>query len=258
MKLVTSKIVTNHGSLFNKEDESTQELQQLTVATGSMPSGDWVKTRAYCYMVSLLYFDKILQIPLIIAKQLSKIRYREFFKAFTNADIFKSYPMLNMVYKFFVNKAIGIQKGSGQEYCASREWLNVWWYADEYIFIKLAVEGNMCVFYEEARKVIETVLNNHNLSLPENILEESINLNEILLKMPFESCNNAIETSYNIFEIYKGIITSNAANLKKEKHCYLIKKSKNVYSTWDDWYREVVFYGNRKGACLHEISSIEY
>lgn len=258
MKLVTSKIVTNHTSLFNKEDESTQELQQLTVATDSMPSGDWVKTRAYCYMVSLLYFDKILQIPLIISKQLSKIKYREFFEAFTSADILKNYPTLSMIYNFFVNKAIDINKGSGEEYCASRQWLNVWWYADEYIFIKLTVEDKIHDFCEEARKVIETILNNHNLLLPENILEESVNLNKILLKMPFESCDNTIEASYNILELYKVMITGEAANLKKEKYCYLIKKSKNVHNTWDDWYREVVFYGNRKGAYLHEISPIEF
>lgn len=258
MKLVPSKIVTNHSSLFNDQDDFVQEWQQLIVATDSMPPEDWIKTRVYCYMVSLLYFDKILQIPLVIAKQLSKIKLKDFFAAFTSDDFLKNYPTLNAIYKFFVDKAKDIQNSSEAEYCASPEWLNIWWSVDEYIFIKLVVEKKMNNFYEEAYKVILSVLGRHKSLLPENMLEESIALNKILLRMPFRSCDDVINVSYNIFELYRGIITGEPVGLEKEKRCYLIKKSKSIYAKWDDWYREVVFYGNRKGSYMHEIASVEY
>lgn len=258
LKLVTSKIVTNHSYLFNEKDDFVQELQQLIVATDSMPLEDWVRTRAYCYMVSLLYFDKILQIPLTISKQLNKIKLKEFFAAFTSEEFLKNCSTLNAIYKFFVNKAIDIQNGSGAEYCASPEWLNAWWYVDEYVFIKLVVENKIHDFYEEACKIIGAIISKHKSLLPENILEESIVLNKILLKMPFENCDIIIDTSYNIFEMYRGIITGEPVELKKERRCYLIKKSKSIYAKWDDWYREVVFYGNRKGSYLHEMASMEY
>lgn len=258
MKLVTSKIVTNHSSLFSGKGDFVQELQQLVIATDSMPLEDWVRTRAYCYMVSLLYFDKILQIPLAISKQMSKIKLKEFFAAFTSENFLKNYPTLHETYDFFYNKARDIQNGSGVEYCASFEWLNIWWSVDEYIFIKLVVENKINDFYEEAGKVIGSVLKQHKSSLPENLLEESVALNKILLKMPFKSCDDVIDVSYNVFEMYRGIIMGEPIGLEKEELCYLIKKSKNIYAKWDDWYREVVFYGNRKGSYMHEIASIEY
>ena len=39
---------------------------------------------------------------------------------------------------------------------------------------------------------------------------------------------------------------------------YIIEKSKEQYHSWDDWYREVVWYGNKKGAYLYGNRSEEY
>ena len=61
MVTVEANIINAHGSLDEHED---QEKQLLVVGTDSMPKEDWVKTRAMTWVISLLYFDKLLQIPL--------------------------------------------------------------------------------------------------------------------------------------------------------------------------------------------------
>lgn len=250
MKWVTSKIINIHGSLTELEDDSTQELQELVVSTDSMPREEWVKTRAYCWMVALLHFDKILQIPIILMNHFGKIKYKDIISAFTDETILKDFPTINEINKFFIDKAIDIQNG-GEEYCESKEWLNIWWPADEYIFIKLTMESKMPAFYKEAQGILNIILEKYGASLPENILDESIQLNKSLLKLPFEPNDEVVTTSYNIFEIFNGVVIGENVELDHSKHTYTIRKSKAVYTDWTEWFREVVWYGNKKGAYLH-------
>ena len=65
LKLVVSRIINIHGSLEGSNNDIF-ETQDLVIATNSMPKKDWVKTRVFSWMASLLYFDKLLQIPFII------------------------------------------------------------------------------------------------------------------------------------------------------------------------------------------------
>jgi hypothetical protein len=36
-----------------------------------------------------------------------------------------------------------------------------------------------------------------------------------------------------------------------------IRRSRAVYDTWTDWYREVIWYGNKKGAYLYGNDAAE-
>jgi len=148
MQTVVTKVVNIHGSL--DEEEEVYEQQELVIATSSMPREDWVRTRAFSWMTALLYFDKVFQIPLTVVHERTRISYRELLDLFSEGDL-KDYPILAKVRSFFLGEARNIQNG-GQEYVQSKEWLNIWWPADEYILIKLVVEDRLDAFYREARR----------------------------------------------------------------------------------------------------------
>ena len=147
MELVESAIINVHGFLTESED-GIQETQQLVIATNTMPREDWCKTRVLCWMVQLLHFDKFLQIPLIALHEVDAFGYREIFEMLLDRDL-TVYPLLLEIRTFFWDMARQIQKG-GDEYCYSKEWLDIWWSADEFMFIKVCVEGKLEQFYEEA------------------------------------------------------------------------------------------------------------
>ena len=177
MVTVESNIINAHGSL---DEHEVQEKQIMVVGTDSMPKDDWVKTRAMAWLVSLLYFDKLLQIPLDILGD-----YKVQFERLADKD-----PL--DIYSFFLDKARDIQNG-GEEFCYSKEWLGIWWPPDEYMFIKLTVEGKIDEFYKEA----ETILGH----------SDAVRRNRELLKQPDGDL--------------------------------------------DKWLKEVVWWGNKKGAYLN-------
>ncbi len=254
MEMVTSKVVNIHGSL-SEADWDIPEMQELVIATKSMPRPEWVRTRALCWMAALLHFDKLLQIPLILVREGTKCKYRELFELFTE-KLTDASPTLCEIRDFFQEKAVDIQNG-GSEYCRSEEWLGIWWPADEYIFIKLAREDKLDAFYQEAGEILIHFLKDNNFDELCPPLHDALLLNRSLVKVPFQTSDLTVEVSYNVWEMYRAILLSESANLEQRPRGYHIDRTSQVWQTWNDWCREVVWWGNKKGAYLYANRPVE-
>ncbi len=250
---VESKIINIHGSLDEGEDEIF-ETQQLVIATNTMPKEDWVKTRAFCWMAALLHFDKILQIPLIWMHETGGVSYRKLLEMFFDASR-GEFPILDEIKIFFQDKARDIQNG-GPEYCRSEQFLNIYWPVDELILIKLCAGGKLDAFYREAETLLASVWKNGNApAMAPAILQEAIELNKSLLKLPFQTEDLSLRQRFNIWEFYQSVLRSEPTPLIAKESCYHIDRTGKTWSSWDDWCREVVWYGNKKGAYLYGYKS---
>lgn len=254
MVTVQSKIINIHGSL-TESDEEIPEIQELVIATNTMPKQDWVRTRAFCWMTAFLYFDKILQIPLILLHETCSLSYRELIEAFTE-DKSDSWPIISEIHTFFVEKAKDIQNG-GPEYCNSKEWLNICWPADEYIMIKLCTEGKLSRFYQETEEKLAHILKTKLIEIPLLLLHDAIQLNKNLIKLPFQTEDRDVIGSYNIWEFYQSVLVGEPIPIEKRECIYRIDRTIVTWSSWDEWCREVVWYGNKKGAYLYGNNVIE-
>ena len=171
MVTVESKIINIHGERVELDDD-VPEVQDLVIATSATPLADWRRTRIFCWMTALLHFDKLFQIPLILAHGISGISYRDMIEAFMVADPAR-FPLIAGINAFFESEARSIQQG-GSEYVFSKEYLNIYWPADEYIFVKLTAEGKFDAFYAEAGKLLAETLDGAPRSLPMDVIDEAM------------------------------------------------------------------------------------
>lgn len=245
---VESSLINNHGYLTESED-GIQETQDLVIATATMPREDWCKTRVLSWMVALLHFDKLLQIPLIMLREIHGIGYRELFTSFLDGDL-SAFPVLAEIRDFFWDKARDIQLG-GDEYCHRKEWLDIWWSADEFMFIKLSVEGKIDAFYDEAEAFLRGLMMESRIDCGD-VLNAAVRLNHHMLRQPFQTDALEVEMPYNLWEVYEGARVSKKVPLEKSPHRYRIDRSAGTFVTWDDWFREVVWFGSRAGAYLYK------
>jgi hypothetical protein len=250
---IESDIINIHGSLTDADNEIL-EKQQLVIATATTPREDWVKTRAYCWMTALLHFDKVFQIPIILAHEVAGVPYGEILDAFGEGDL-SEYPTLNYIREFFIDKARDIQKG-GAEYCHSKEYLDIFWPADELILIHLIAENKVEAFYTEALKVLRRALGNEFASL-DPVLEDAVRLNRSLLKLPFQTEDLDVTLRYNIWEFYRGVLRGEKSPLIDKPVTYHIDRTTQAYWKWEDFCREVIWYGNKKGAYLYANRQVE-
>ena len=135
-----------------------------------------------------------------------------------------------------------------EEFIYSADWLGIYWPPEEYMLIKLCKENKLGKFYEEAR---ELILNNVGNSLNSEPLIEAIKLNQHLIKTPFHSNDLYFDANFNISEFVQSIILGAQVPLSNAMPTKIkIDRTSESWDSWDDWYRKVVWYGNRRGAYL--------
>lgn len=254
LKTVEVRAVTYHGVISESPDE-IHETEDIIVETTTLSREDWARTRVFCWMASLLHFDKIFQIPLVILHETTGVSYRDLIEVFTEGAL-DEFPVLKEIRDFFRAKAHSILAG-GIEYCPAPEWLGIYWPADEYIFIKLCRKGKLDQFYHEAFFALKSFFRTRDLPVEEKLLREAILLNRSLIKLPFQTEDIELSLSYNIFEFYRSVLRMEAAELEQRPSLCLIDRTSERWENWDDWYRFVVWYGNKKGAYLYGNSKTD-
>ena len=252
MEIIESDIINIHGSLSNKEE--VQEVQQLVISTSSMPKKDWIKTRVICWMTALIHFNKLLQIPLLVIHKVCDIPFYEMISAFMDVDP-KSMPILSGINKLFENEAKNIQNG-GPEYCRSKEFLNIWWPADELQMIELFHKNNIDQFYKESESLLNQLLINKNIILKEIIINELFLLNKELMKKPFVYENKILKLNYNIIETYNNYLHGVDIQLEEKPSHYEIDRETHTWDNWNSWCKEVIWYGNKHGAYMYDVKNI--
>lgn len=252
LETVHSTIINLHGAISPVPDD-VPELQQLVIASHSMPRKEWVRARVFSWMVSLLHFDKVFQIPGILLHGVLGVPYRELFQAFLDADAAR-HPVIAEIVSFFESEARSIQAG-GPEYYPAPQYLDVFWPHDEYVFIRLNIERRLEAFYAEAHDIASALLQARGLAEPA-WLAEAIDLNRTLLRTPFFHGSASVECGANIYEYYTGVLRGVPVELASTPSAYRIHSDANRWDDLDAWMREVVWYGNKKGLYAYKAQPL--
>ncbi|MGE3804178.1 MAG: radical SAM protein [Gemmataceae bacterium] len=255
LQLVSTRIINIHGTLAGNDSDDVQEYQELVIGTRTLPAADWCRTRALCWMASFLYFDKVLQIPLLLLHKVAGQSFRTLIELFTAGDL-APYPTLAAARQFFLDKARDIQQG-GEEYCRSERWLNIYWPADELLLIELCTEARLWDFYDEAQELLTDFLTQHGLLQWQDVLNDAVALNRGLLKLPFHDSDLELELGHNIWSMYRAARRGGSVPVERGHFVHRIERTSQRYESWADWCQRVVWYGNKKGAYLYASTVAE-
>ena len=250
METVFAPILNMHGFL-NEETDDITEVQELVIATATMPRAEWRKARAFAWMTAFLHFDKLLQIPFIVLHELSAIPYRHMVESFLDVTA-KACPVIAGVRDHFLKRAAMIQDGCS-EFCHSLEWLNVWWPDDEYIFIELTTSGRIAAFYHEAGRLMKELAITHGHEKLGPVIDDATSLNGAAVNQPGNLDDLVVDTGSNVYEIYRDRLHGQSTPLSMGQHSYRIERADAVHEDLAGWFREVVWFGNKKGAYLFPI-----
>jgi len=254
METVESESINIHGSREALEDD-VPEIQQLVVSTYSMQRADWRRARRFGWTAAFFYFDKIMQMPIMVAHHLTGINHRRLFEALMDVDGAK-YPELKKIQDFFEESAASMQQG-GPEYTYAADWLGVYWPMDEYAFIRLVAEAKIDTVYAEAKAIMTSLLANELSPDGRKTLEESFDLNRQLVCQPSLKGTMEIKTSHDILGFCTAVRNGTPADLNPKPTTVRVDRGARTFSTFNDWCREVVWWGNKKGAYLYTGKAVE-
>ena len=254
IKTVFTDIVNMHGSL-SLEDESVRERQELVIQTSTLSASDWRKVRSISWLTAFLYFDKIAQIPISIITSIFSVPISQVLDSFISVS--SRYPLLHSLIKFLDSEALSISNG-GPEYIHSKSFLDIYWPIDEYLFIDLVVNSKLDIFYSELKSfLIELLSNSQNdyfdylgPDAATSIISESIDLNHWLLNTTLKK-PQTFESHWNILDCFESHINGGFVDLSRSNANFQISDHSPFHPDLDDWLREIVWYGNKRGSYLH-------
>ena len=244
-KIETIKIpiVNPHGSLDETPEDGILEEQELVISTKDLSKKDWVKTRVYASISEFFYFNKVLQIPILFLHKLTNKSIRQIFEELIDLKNNKKFPTLSSIVSSINDHASAILNG-GAEFRLKKDWLGIYWPTGEYEYINLLKNNKFNTFYDECQTYITENIENDKTK---KILEDCIAVNKKMMRLPFENKDENLTTKYNILETFT-LMKQNADFELKEKDVSLkIIKSDFSFDNWDDWMREVIWYGHRSG-----------
>ncbi|HWQ08677.1 MAG TPA: radical SAM protein, partial [Holophaga sp.] len=241
MVTVESKVINIHGSLA-VEDEYTAETQVLVVGTTTMPLEDWIRTRAFSWMTALLYFDKLLQIPMLLLQVRCGLACHVLVEAFLEAD--EAAPLLGEIRDFFFEQARAVSQGA-TEYFGAPHCLGIFWPHDEYVFITLSCDGKLARFYREAGEALARVCRSRLGQVP-SFLADAVALNQALVKQPFVREDSELRLEHDVYGAYRAALAGDAGDpgsRMDKPAAYRIHSKDPSWPSWEDWMRKVIWYG---------------
>jgi radical SAM superfamily enzyme YgiQ (UPF0313 family) len=245
LKIVETELIPHHSSL---DEKKVVETQFLVTATLSMPERDWRKARIFSWMASLLHFDKMLQIPFVVLHTVYGAGYKDLIEAFMKGQ--GRQAVLAEILSAFEAKASGIQAGDS-EYDRSEKWLNITWYPDELMLIRMSAENRLEAFYREAEERIISFAKEHSIPVQPEVISDAVRLNRSVFKQPFVMENAAVKCGFNIWEIYQGAIRGERVKMKSGSFTYSVDRTSRQWTSWAEWCREVVWFGNKTGDYIY-------
>jgi radical SAM superfamily enzyme YgiQ (UPF0313 family) len=216
LRTVDQAIVGIHSPVTDVEE--VDERLETVVATDAMPPEDWVRAKTFVWLADLLYFDRVLQIPLVYLQAEHGMSLRALMETFAGADA-ERFPTIAAVSGALKAHARAIQDGA-PEYLDSRGFR---WPADQHALIDLVATGRLDAFYDEASELLGGGV----------VVAEAVRLNAALLRVP-GGTRKPLVLSHDLWSHYRAYVAGAPEPLAEGLLTYVVD------ARVDDWLPHLI------------------
>lgn len=202
MRTVGQQMVTVHDPVDRVEE--VPEYLETVIATDAMPEPEWVRAKVFAWLVDLLYFDRVAQVPFAVLGALHDIPVRSFVECVMGAQpVFA--PTVAGIVELLTDHATAIQHG-GVEYLSRPDAGGIWWPADQFALITLVLDGSLNAFYREAEAL--TIEHLKRLGIDEDplVVGELFDHNAVLLRRPAPAKDAITISSHAVDDAYRAVL----------------------------------------------------
>ena len=220
-----------------------EEYLDTVIATDAMPAEDWVRAKVYWWLADLLYFDRLLQLPLALLEAKYGVTIREGIERLAASRA----PEIAATMQMLTGHARAIQRG-GPEYVSEPGWGGMIWPADQHALISLVLGGRLEAFYEQAADELAALCPGDDTAL-----REAVELNHALLRVPGPAADVPLVLSHNLLEFHRGLLAGEPVPLEERLSAYLVDRSSRPFPDEQEWLEHLVWcHGKDKRGYLNE------
>jgi hypothetical protein len=227
------QIIRNMHDVIESDDWEVQEYLDLVVGTEAMPTDDWRRTKVFAWLADFAYFDRVLQIPLLILHARHDWPVHEMIERLVDADP-DAHPITARLVAALQEKALSIQHG-GPEYFPIPEAGGMLWPGDQRSLISLVLEHAVEGFYAEIGDLLGAMLDEHDCPQDRILLDEALTLNRAALTLPFQSTDRILMLSHNLWDHYQSLLVGRPVPIQEGLFIHRVNCSSRSWETVDEW-----------------------
>jgi tRNA A37 methylthiotransferase MiaB len=232
MKMQPQAIRSVHDDI-EEADWEVEEYLPIIVTTDAMPPADWRRARVLAWIADFTYWDRVLQIPLLILHARHDWHVHELMEALIDADG-DAYPVIRGIVSALEEKAVSIQNG-GPDYFPIPEAGGLLWPGSQRCTISLVLEHKVDEFYAEVGRLYGSILRERGLGEDEYILYEALTLNQAALVQPFETDNKLLLFSHNIWEHYQSLLVDQPIPIEEGMFVHRVNCAREHWDSIEEW-----------------------
>jgi len=205
-------------AVVQKAVSGISEMQEMIVATNTMTRNDWVIMQAYAWLAQILYFGKMLQLPLLLLQNEYGLKPADVMRAFIEEPLPSGSRVLFYVRQYLLHHAGEMLQGKS-EFIAAPDiatGVQIWYPLQSFVLTYLLYSPELGLFFSEAKIILQTQLHAKGIGFSEKFLEEAI-----LLSKNYFSTHHPGQrlfqqrTEFNLWDIYQGLLKGQKISLER-------------------------------------------
>jgi radical SAM superfamily enzyme YgiQ (UPF0313 family) len=227
------QVIRNLHDVIEQEAWEVQEYLDLVVSTDAMPDDDWRRAKVLAWMADFAYFDRALQIPLLLLHRRHGWPVHEMLEELVEADP-ALYPTVAALVAALEDKARSIEQG-GEEYFPIPEAGGLLWPGDQRSLISLVLDDRVEDLYQEVGDLLGAMLERYDCAEDRVLLDEALTLNRAALTLPFEPADKMVALSHNLWEHYQSLLVDEPVAIEEGIFIYRVHCSGRSWDSVNDW-----------------------
>ena len=232
------KVPFNHIHSAIKRDEEVQEYSYLVRATATLPRNDWVYANLFSITVQCFHSLGFLRCFSLYLNYEKGVKYYDFFAGLLDF-ILASDGRVGALWRGFREKYENSLSGDWN-YHNEKKFGNVTWFFEEGAFLELVCDPQAAV--------VELTPYLKSFEIGDDLFAQMLRYQMHVLRMP-GTRETVVETDWDFYDYYESVIVGNPIPLRKAKTAVRILPAK-TYDNVDDYARETVWFGRRRGATM--------
>ena len=193
-------------------DQEIKEYQEVAVGSYSLSRADWRRCRSLAWWFRLLIVRNMLQLPLVLLRELADISYATSLQWFL--ENFNAHSIVINEIRHIFSRHIQNMEAGGPELLKlslpdpqKGQTIELWHDMENIIITGLLSTGSWDLFFQEAGQVLKALIQSENKHFPEHVLRESLAVSAYLCH-PLEFRNAfQLKVQSNFWAVYQGCIT---------------------------------------------------
>jgi radical SAM superfamily enzyme YgiQ (UPF0313 family) len=227
---------------------SILEYTDIIVSTKTMPSADWQRTFMFYWAVQAFHCLGLLQQVAILFHREFKVKYSDFYERFIN--FFAEGTFIGEEVARTKQSVLEVTKG-GRIDALMPEYGNVYWPLDEASFLRLVTDKEK--FYKEVISFLCDLALQLDLPVTDLLIRDVVAYQAARIIDP-NVTHSSLNLEYNLPEYFSSL---SGTTLERRPQRVTVQAKTDYAGDRETFAREVVWYGRKGGAFLHNNVTVE-